>query len=192
MRTSRFFPTAFAILIVASTTSAIAEGQVMGRQRDSSHTKPYSSRPYRPERPERLSLFGVSIGQSLADIENAFPDKWKRGYSAEHGIHLYRMPDGGKGEPGIIVSAGDSMPNDGLVRRVTVFAFNPSKSYFPPDVIASTLEMTWGTAIRFEGLPYDRLWVDLQDAVQARLRYVTTTTPSQLVITLSGYRPPSP
>lgn len=89
----------------------------------------------------------------------------------------------------MIVSAGDSTPNDGKVRRVTMFAFNPKGDYFTPKVVDAALEMVWGTAIRFEGKEFDRLWVDPDQGVQARLRYVTAPYPPQLLVTLSAYLP---
>ena len=65
---------------------------------------------------------------------------------------------------------------------------NPLPESPAPKVVAASLEMAWGTAIRFEGLEYDRLWVDTERNVQARLRYIAAPEPAQLVITVSHYR----
>lgn len=142
--------------------------------------------PFDPAKPERLSVYGVTIGQRLEDIERAFPDQWQRGYSREAGFHLYRMPNAPEGKPGLIASAGDSMPNDGIVKKVLVFAFNP-QGYLDPSVVTRTLEMAWGTAIHFEGSRYARMWVDLERGVQANLRFIASPDPPQLQITISQY-----
>lgn len=146
--------------------------------------------PFRPESPAKWSLFGVSLGQRLSDIKAAFPDQWRQGENAERGKYLYRTPDVRIGAPGVIAASGTSTDPEPIVRMVTVYAFNPSDSYFSPSQLAATLEMLWGTAIRFEGKRHDRLWVDHEKHVQARLRYLPELSPPQIVLTITDYRPP--
>jgi len=153
-----------AILLVFAACS-VADWELAGAQ-DSTNPP----RAYKPFSPDQMSLAGISLGQRLEDIEREYPSRWTRGYSKEHGLHLYRMPNAPKGEPGIIISAGDSMPNDGIVRLVSVFAF-PSKTYFSHDVVPEVLELAWGSAIQLEGSPYDRLWLHPSRKAGIRLRY---------------------
>lgn len=170
--------------------TGIVEGKV-ARGLPSAPTR-QAAVPFDPFKPERLSLFGVTLGQTLNDIERAFPDEWRRAYSKENGYHLVSMANAPLGKPFIFVSAGDSVPNDGRVRRVTVIVANPGGDYFPPKVVAAILEMTWGTPAHFEGAELDRLWVDVERGMAATLRYDDPPDAlfSRLLITLSEYSPP--
>lgn len=124
---------------------------------------------YDPSSSPMWSLDGVALGQRIDDIEKVFPDQWRRSYSDEAGLYISRWPRSNDFSFRVIAATGTAIPNDGRVRDI--FAWVPLGAASPvhPGTLAATLDLVWGTAIRFENAPHDRLWIDRKKGVTAQL-----------------------